>query len=65
MMFIPDTEGDVDRDTIPLSPMSKLSEELDAFIETIPAGEAEVQFPETLTDGHVSPLQIVKARTED
>ncbi|KAJ7133167.1 hypothetical protein C8R44DRAFT_730362 [Mycena epipterygia] len=64
VIFIPDTEQDVDGDTIPVSPMSKLSEELDAFIETIPPGEAEVQFPETPTDVHVSPLQIVKARKE-
>ncbi|KAJ7144503.1 hypothetical protein C8R44DRAFT_865416 [Mycena epipterygia] len=63
LMFILDTEEDGDGDTMSVSPISKLSEELAAFIETIPPGEAKVQFPETPTDsGHASLLQIVKAR---
>jgi hypothetical protein len=62
------------RDTLPVSPMSKLSEELDEFIETLPAPlSAAQQSPETPASaaygfakhssvGHVSPLQIRKAQ---
>ncbi|KAJ7671732.1 hypothetical protein B0H17DRAFT_1085032 [Mycena rosella] len=60
------------RDTLPVSPMSKVSVELDAFIETTSATlSSGVQSPETppgdayglprrLLEEHVSPLKVAK-----
>ncbi|KAJ6585814.1 hypothetical protein B0H19DRAFT_1110805 [Mycena capillaripes] len=66
-----DHRGRARQDSLPVSPMSKLSEELDEFIEALPAPlSAAGQYPETPASaaydmplpessaGHVSPLQI-------
>ncbi|KAJ7723790.1 hypothetical protein B0H16DRAFT_1597939, partial [Mycena metata] len=69
-----ESESPPQRDSMPVSPMSKLSEELDSFIETIPAprsaeqGWSEISAPVAYgvpastyaSDGHVSPLLIRK-----
>ncbi|KAJ6542206.1 hypothetical protein DFH09DRAFT_1174276 [Mycena vulgaris] len=71
-IFHPDGES-VQGNTLPVSPMPRLSEELDSFIEMTPAATSATQSPETPgldaynfpmppTQTHVPPLIIAKAK---